>query len=208
MDAAESKRQDYLEKLDAMAGHAGLRARAWAPMSDGPEALEPMGVARREPQVSRLQGEQAVQQVGQQGPKLVALLERAQKPEQRQPASQALGSAELVEEQQPAWLEQQALRRPVWAQAQRATGHLLEQRQARRKAEQRARARLAAQQAAGAQLLRRRREIVSQRLQRIRRLRRLALAPEWCCELFQQHRPGWNWNESFSPKRRTRAEGQ
>ncbi len=104
-------------------------------MSGDSEALEPMGVARWEPQAWSLPEEQgSAWQEEQPGPKLAALLALpAQMREQRQLALQVLGSTVLVE-QQPAQRVPRALQRPVCVRALRAMEHLREQQQARRKA--------------------------------------------------------------------------
>jgi hypothetical protein len=104
-------------------------------MSGDSEALEPMGVARRERQASSLPEEQgSVQREGQVEPKLEAPLALpAQKREQRQLALQVLGSTVLVEHQS-AQRVPRALQRPVCVRALRAMEHLREQQQARRKA--------------------------------------------------------------------------
>ena len=150
-----------------------------------------MGVARREPQAWSLPAEQgSVQREKRREPKLEALLGLPeQKREQRQLALQVLGSPVLMEPQS-AQRVPRALQRPACVRALRAMEQLPAQQQARRKAGQRALERLAAKQAADGQLLRPRREIVFPRLPRTRRPHRLALVPEWCCEPFQQHRPG------------------
>jgi hypothetical protein len=101
-------------------------------MSGDSEALQPMGVARWEPQASSLPVEQgSAWQEEQPGPKLPAL--PAQMRERRQLALQVLGSTVLVE-QRPAQRVARALQRPACAQALRAMEHSLEQQQARRKA--------------------------------------------------------------------------
>jgi hypothetical protein len=103
-------------------------------MSGDSEALQPMGVARWEPQASSLPEEQGSAWQQEQpgpGPKLAAL--PAQMREQRQLALQVLGSTVLVG-QQPAQRVARALQRPVCVQALRAMEHLLELQQARRKA--------------------------------------------------------------------------
>jgi hypothetical protein len=103
-------------------------------MSGDSEALQPMGVARREPQASSLPEEQGSAWQEEQpgpGPKLPAL--RARMQEQRQLALQVLGSTVLVE-QQPAQRVPGALQRPACVQALPALEHLLEQQPARRKA--------------------------------------------------------------------------
>jgi hypothetical protein len=105
-------------------------------MSGDSAALEPMGVARWEPQAWSLPEEQgSVQREKQLEPKLEApLVLPAQKREQRQLALQALGSTVLVE-QQSAQRVPRALQRLVRVPALRAMEHLREQQQARRKAE-------------------------------------------------------------------------
>ena len=103
-------------------------------MSGDSEALQPMGVARWEPQASSLpedQGSAWQEEQPAPGGKLPAL--PAQMREQRQLALQVLGSTVLVE-QQPAQRVPRALQRPACVQALRAMEHLLEQQQARRKA--------------------------------------------------------------------------
>jgi hypothetical protein len=101
-------------------------------MSGDSEALQPMGVARSEPQASSLPEEQgSAWQEEQPGPELAAL--PAQMREQRQPALQVLGSTVLVGPQ-PAQRVPRALQRPACVQALRAMEHLPEQQQARRKA--------------------------------------------------------------------------
>jgi hypothetical protein len=104
-------------------------------MSGDSEALEPMGVARWEPQASSLPPEQgSVQREKQREPELEAPLALpAQKREQRQLALQVLGSTVLVE-QQSAQPVPRALQRPACVRALRATEHLREQQQARPKA--------------------------------------------------------------------------
>jgi hypothetical protein len=131
-DAAGRQRQDYREKSGVTVGRAELQARAWVWMSGDSEALQPMGVARSEPQASPLLEEQgSAWQQEQPGPKLAAL--PAQMREQRQLALQVLGSTVLVG-QQPAQRTPGALQRPACVQALRAMEHSLEQQQARRKA--------------------------------------------------------------------------
>jgi hypothetical protein len=101
-------------------------------MSGDSEALQPMGVARWEPQVSSLAKEQgSAWQPEQPGPKLAPL--PAQMRERRQLALQVLESTVLVG-QQPAQRVPRALQRPACVQALRAMEHLLEQQQARPKA--------------------------------------------------------------------------
>ena len=101
-------------------------------MSGDSEALEPMGVARWEPQAWPLLEEQgSVQREKQLEPRLEAPL--AQKRAQRQLALQVLGST-VLGEQQSAQRVPRAWQRPACVQALRAMEHLPEQQQARRKA--------------------------------------------------------------------------
>ncbi len=187
----KAQRRVYLGRLGVRAVRVELAELVWVRMVLEPEAQpERMDVELLEPQVERrlARQESGLKERPASAPVSAVRLARKRRVLVAFESAE-LGTEQLAEQRaQQAWL-------PLAGQELRAQGRGPE-RQAQRKAAQR---RPEEQQASDEQLLQRPREPVSQTLRRTRRLRQLALAPEWRRELFRQHRPVSSWSESFSP---------